>query len=104
MGEWGAARALAVSWLDALATWLEVTDAWPAAEGKATLRMEEVSGLDPWRDRRVERQNTYVVWRTPQHFMQYMHHLDSSFPPCGGRSGWRRCFAFCWGSRPRRGS
>lgn len=44
MAEWGAARALAVSWLDSLATWLEVTEAWAAGD-KATLRMEEVGGL-----------------------------------------------------------
>ncbi len=41
MGDWGTARALGVSWLDSLVTWLEATEAWPAAE-KATLRMEDV--------------------------------------------------------------
>jgi hypothetical protein len=41
MGEWGTARALALSWLDSLASWLEASAAWPAAE-KATLRMDEV--------------------------------------------------------------
>lgn len=45
MGEWGAARALALSWLDALATWVEVTELWPAIEDKATVRMEEVRGV-----------------------------------------------------------
>lgn len=57
VGRWGAARALGLSWLDSLATWLEVTQAWPPAD-KATLRMETVgeegsgvgvcNGLDCW--------------------------------------------------------
>lgn len=51
VGEWGTGRALALSWLDSLATWVEATGAWAAGE-KATLRMDEVSTcgwMDPTR-------------------------------------------------------
>lgn len=70
VGEWGVGRALALSWLDSLATWVEATGAW-AAEEKATLRMDEVSTrgwMDPTRSVRK-----YVSHNLPPIPNQFIH-------------------------------
>ena len=48
VGVWGAGRALALSWLDSLATWVEATGPWAAGE-KATVQMDEVR-THVWKD------------------------------------------------------